>query len=186
MPSEKWSTKYQIAGYGGLHYTKNLIIPYFPKDIKRFIEPFGGLGRITELTKAEEYFINDKSEYAYNILKQKFPDYTVENIDFEDFINKHVTKDSFVFCDPPWRKNIYKNHDKPAFTETNIISYYDKLLKLLPELDCKWMITSDRAETENGKRLQKSGYKNVTLEAADGSPRFYNRLPAVRLCFNYE
>ena len=182
--SIKESTYHQIQGYGGLQYTKHLIIPYFPESITNFIEPFGGLGRVTELVKAEEYFINDKSDFAYNYLKEKFPNYTVENTDYVDFIKKYATPDSFIFCDPPWRKNIYKNHDRPAFTEPNIISYYDKLLDLLPTLNCKWMITSDRDEHENGHRLQKSKYKNITLERETGTGKFFGRNPAVRLCSN--
>lgn len=185
MASQKFNTKYQLAGYGGLTHTKHMIIPFFPRKIKKFIEPFGGLGRITELVKADEYFINDKSDYAYNFLKNKFPNYTVENTDYIDFIKKHTTPDSFVFCDPPWRKNIYKNHEKPAFTEKNIISYYDKLLDLLPTLNCQWIITSDRDEHENGHRLQKSGYNNVTMQNDDPSVgTFFGRKPAIRLCGN--
>ena len=184
MSSEKFTTKFQVSGYGGLTYTKHLIIPYFPKNIKRFIEPFGGLGRITELVNAEEIFINDKSDFSYNYLKTKFPNHTVENIDYIDFIKKYATPNSFIFCDPPWRKNIYKNHNKPAFTEKNIISYYDKLLELLPTLNCKWMITSDRDEHENGHRLQKSGYKNITM-SNDNTGKFFGRSPAVRLCSNF-
>ena len=69
MNSQKFTTKFQISGYGGLTYTKDLIIKLFPQKIERFVEPFGGLGRITELVKADEYFINDKSDYAYNFLK---------------------------------------------------------------------------------------------------------------------
>ena len=118
-------------------------------------------------------------------MKNKFPNYVVENIDYVDFIKKHATPDSFVFCDPPWRKNIYKNHERPAFTEKNIISYYDKLLELLPTLNCQWIITSDRDEHENGHRLQKSGYNNVTMVNNDESiGTFFGRKPAVRLCGN--
>ena len=70
--SEKESTKFQLVGYSGLTSVRHLIIPYFPKNIKRFIEPFAGLGRITELVKADEYFLNDMSEYAFGVLKNKF------------------------------------------------------------------------------------------------------------------
>ena len=183
MSSEKFGTKFQVSGYGGLTYTKHLIMEFFPSKIERFVEPFGGLGRITDLVKADEYFINDKSEYAYGYLKNKFPDYTVEQMDYMDFIKKYTTPNSFVFCDPPWRKNIYKNHERPSFTEKNVISYYDKLLELLPTLECKWMITSDRDEHENGHRLQKSEYKNITMERG-GTGKFFGRSPAVRLCSN--
>jgi len=183
MPSEKINTKYQLVGYGGLTSTKHLIVPYFPSKIIRFIEPFAGLGRITEMVQAEEYFLNDMSDYAVQHLREKFPSYHTEQIDYVDFIKKHTTHDSFVFCDPPWRKNIYKNNEKPAFTEKNIIAYYEKLLDLLPQLDCKWIITSDRDEHENGHRLQKSGYKNITM-SNDSTGKFFGRSPAVRLCGN--
>ena len=183
MSSQKFTTKFQLKGYPGLSNTKHLVVKYFPKKIERFIEAFGGLGRITDLVKADEYFINDKSDYAYNFLKNRFPDYTVEKMDYIDFIKKYATPNSFIFCDPPFRKNIYKNHDKPVFTEKNVISYYEKLLELLPKLDCKWIITSDRDEHENGHRLQKSGYRNIVLQS-DSKIRFFGRKPAVRLCTN--
>lgn len=183
---ENLSSTEQIRGYGGLHYTKNLIVPFFPKNIKRFIEPFAGMGRITELVDANEYMINDKSEYAFNILREKFPDYIIENIDFKDFIRKYDDGESFIFCDPPWRKNIYNNHKSPVFTLKNVKMYYQSLLHILSDSKSHWIITSDRAEVETGKLLQKSIYPNITLEAPDGSPRFYSRLPAVRLCSNKE
>jgi len=212
--SQKPNTRLQLEGYGGLEKCKHLIIPHFPKKIKTFIEPFAGLGRITELTIADTYHLNDMSNYAIETLTKKFPTnpagmmdswtgseqrkYTIDQMDFRDFIIKYMhLEDAFIFCDPPWRKNIYKNNDgermkkafrsprKPAFTEHNIAAYYEALLKLLPNCKCKWMITSDRAETENGKRLQKSGYVNRTEEAPDGCQRFFGRLPAVRLCANY-
>ena len=59
MPSQKWSTKFQVAGYGGLENMKHMVVKHFPENIERFVEPFGGLGRITDLVKADEYFIND-------------------------------------------------------------------------------------------------------------------------------
>lgn len=212
--SQKTNTRLQLEGYGGLEKCKHLIIPHFPKKIKTFIEPFAGLGRITELTIADTYHLNDMSDYAIETLTKKFPTnpagmmdswtgqlhrtYTIDQMDFKDFIIKYMhLEDVFIFCDPPWRKNIYKNNDgermkkafrsprKPAFTEHNIAAYYDALLKILPNCKGKWMITSDRAETENGKRLQKSGYVNKTEEAPDGCQRFFGRLPAVRLCANY-
>jgi len=212
--SQKPNTRLQLEGYGGLEKCKHLIIPHFPKNIKTFIEPFAGLGRITELTIADTYHLNDMSDYAIETLTKKFPTnpagmmdswtgqmqrtYTIDQMDFRDFIIKYMhLEDAFIFCDPPWRKNIYKNNDgermkkafrsprKPAFTENNIAAYYDALLKILPNCKGKWMITSDRAETENGKRLQKSGYVNKTEEAPDGCQRFFGRLPAVRLCANY-
>ena len=184
MNSQKFGTKFQVAGYGGLTYTKDLIIKFFPQKIERFIEPFGGLGRITELVKADEYFINDKSGYAYGYLKEKFPSHVVKNMDYIDFIKEYTTSNSFVFCDPPWRKNVYRNHERPSFTEKNIITYYEKLLDLLPKLNCKWMITSDRDEHENGHRLQKSGYPNKTMERKTGTGKFFGRNPAIRLCSN--
>ena len=206
--SEKESTKFQLVGYSGLTSVRHLIIPYFPKNIKRFIEPFAGLGRITELVKAEEYFLNDMSEYAFGVLKDKFSlqstldtspsSYVIEQTDFRDFIKKYDTEDSFIFCDPPWRKNIYKNNEKPAFTEVNVITYYDALLNILPRCKGDWMITSDRDEHENGHRLQKSKYGNRTLEDEgktstylDGHTRkltegtkLFGRPAAIRMCSN--
>ncbi len=161
-------------------------MPYLPKNIDVFIEPFAGLGRITELVKANKYKINDMSVFAYNYLKDKFPEYDVENIDYVDFIKKHDAENTFMFLDPPWRKNIYQNHSKPAFTEKNIKSYYTKLLDILPECKCNWVITSDRAEVETSKMLSKSGYENIVLQVEDTphQPKIFGRLPAVRLCSN--
>ena len=229
--SQKTNTRLQLEGYGGLEKCKHLIIPHFPKKIKTFIEPFAGLGRITELTIADTYHLNDMSDYAIETLTKKFPTnpagmmdswtgqlhrtYTIDQMDFKDFIIKYMhLEDVFIFCDPPWRKNIYKNNDgvsgrykvegmrtkeqvagaqrskykgkaSPAFTKDSIGEYYKELLEILPKCKADWMITSDRAETENGKRLQKSGYVNRTEVAPDGCQRFFGRLPAVRLCANY-
>jgi len=211
--SQKTNTRLQLEGYAGLERCKNLIISHFPDNIDVFIEPFAGLGRITELVTANTYHLNDMSDYAIETLRKKFPtnekgmmdswigsktrNYTIDQMDFRDFIIKYMQmENAFIFCDPPWRKNIYKNNDgermkkafrnprKPVFTEHNIVAYYNALLKLLPNCKGKWMITSDRAETENGKRLQKSDYFNKTEQAPDGS-KFFGRLPAVRLCANY-
>jgi len=228
--SQKTNTHLQLEGYGGLEKCKHLIIPHFPKKIDLFIEPFAGLGRITELVDAHTYRLNDMSNFAVETLRKKFPmsegesmdfhvgletrTYTVEQMDFADFIRKYDRAGAFIFCDPPWRKNIYKNNDgvsgrykvegmrtkeqvagaqrskykgkaSPAFTKDSIGEYYKELLEILPKCKADWMITSDRAETENGKRLQKSGYVNRTEVAPDGCQRFFGRLPAVRLCANY-
>ena len=75
-----------------------MIIPFFPRKIKKFIEPFAGLGRITELVKADEYYLNDKSDYAYNYLKNKFPNYIVENIDYV------FSKDNMEKLNRIWKK----------------------------------------------------------------------------------
>ena len=71
--SQKTNTHLQLEGYGGLEKCKHLIIPHFPKKIDLFIEPFAGLGRITELVDAHTYRLNEMSNFAFETLRKNFP-----------------------------------------------------------------------------------------------------------------
>ena len=178
----KVETILQISGYGGLHYTKHHIIPYIPK-CKIYVEPFAGLGRIAKLVESEHIILNDMSDYAYDFLSKNF-NAEITQMDFEECIKLYDSKDTFFFCDPPWRKNIYKNHSRPAFTEKNIKQYYVRLLDILKDVKAHWIITSDNAEVETGKALSKSGYENLVLIANDSKSKIFGHYPKVRMCSN--
>lgn len=120
----KWSPT-GFFGYPGLEFTKHKICEYIPK-CNTFIEPFGGMGRITELVLAEIKIVNDKSDFAYNQLKSKFPTHIVENMDFVEFLDKYPNGDVYFF-DPPWIKSAYDERTK-AFCNREIKEYYDIIL----------------------------------------------------------
>ena len=43
------------------------MLPYFPKNINRFYDIFGGSGVVSLNVKANEYHINDLSNHVYNL-----------------------------------------------------------------------------------------------------------------------
>ena len=154
----KPSTFYQLKGYAGLATMADAISEYFPKDINMYVEPFAGLGRTTKFAKSNK---------IHDIFEQ-----------YED------VEDMFMLIDPPWRKNIYKNNAKPVFTGNNVIGYYDDVLKYLKSAKYKWILCVDKAETEIGKRVSKSQWKNIVLEHP--TKKLFNRAIGVRLATNIE
>lgn len=188
MPSEKFGTKFQISGYGGLHYTKHRIIRYIPEYIEHFVEPFAGLGRISKLVVNTKYpkhvVLNDLSDMAVETLRKECPTAQVTQEDFVDCIKKWDSPSTFFFIDPAWRKNIYKNHEAPVFNRKNVIQYYDEIFELLRKTSATWILTIDQDEHEIGSRVSKSGYQNIVLEADDGQGKFFGRLARVRMCTN--
>jgi len=181
----KVETILQISGYGGLHYMKDKIAKYLPK-CKTYVEPFAGLGRMAELIQADKMILNDLSDYSISVLKEKFPNAIITQQDFRECIPRWDSEDTFFFCDPPWRKNIYKNHEAPVFNFSNVKNYYLHLFSWFRRIKGNWMITSDNAEVESGKALSRSGFDNIVLKADDtpNQPKIFGRLPAVRLCSN--
>jgi DNA adenine methylase len=60
----------------------NEILPYFPKDVNRFIEPFTGGGSVFLNVKAKKYFINDVDKNVCNL---------------HEFLMKHSKKPELFF-----------------------------------------------------------------------------------------
>ena len=168
------------VGYPGLAWTCKPISEFIPKcDL--FVEPFAGLGRISQLVNAKEKILNDKSKYA-NKHNKKFG-YIVEDLDFIDCIKKYDSKDTVFFLDPPWRSKIYEQNDK-CFIDRKPIEYYQKFFELVPQLKCQlWFICSDTHEKEIQKLLSKSGFPNKIIYAR-GNKKIMGKRANVRICSN--
>ena len=178
----KDSTFYQIKGYPGLEYTAEFIKPLIPKsDV--YVEVFAGMGRTVEEDKHGKIILNDMSDYAVKTLKDKFPNAEITQRDYFDVIKEHYKNpNAFLFMDPPWRKNIYKNNEKPEFTEESPIDFYRKILFKMEFAECKWILCVDKAETEIGKRVSKSRWTNKVIEHP--TMKLYGRPIGVRMCSN--
>ena len=178
----KDSTFFLIKGYPGLEHTAQFIKPLIPKsDI--YVEVFAGMGRTVELDKHENIILNDMSDFAVKTLKDKFPTCTITQEDYLTVIKRHYKNPNvFLFIDPPWRKNIYKNNEKPEFTENSPINYYDNILFKLEFATCKWILCVDKDEHEIGKRVSKSKWVNKIIEHPN--IKLYGRPIGVRLASN--
>ena len=178
----KESTHLQVKGYPGLDGTAEFIMPLIPSS-KVYVEVFAGMGRTVEVDKHEEIILNDMSDYAVAHLKEKFPTSTVTQDDYFDVIKRHYKNpDAFLFMDPPWRKNIYKNNEHPEFTEKSPIDYYDNILFKMEFAECKWILCVDQDEHEIGKRVSKSRWTNKVI--THPTKKLYGRSIAVRMCSN--
>ena len=181
----KESTHYLIKGYPGLENMASQISYYFPHSLIH-VEPFAGLGRTIPYGKAFEYILNDLSDYAIEILKENFPFATITKEDFRDCIKKYrENPDVFMFLDPPWRKNIYKNNERPVFNMQNVTHYYIHIFALLNDevTKSKWMICSDRDRHEIGVCIKNTGYYSKELEHP--TKKLYDRPMAVQFVTNY-
>lgn len=188
MVSTKPNTFFQLKGYPGLKNMAEYIKPLIPAS-KIYVEPFAGLGRTVEIDKHETIILNDKSEEAYNYLEKKFGKYvdslkvSIYQVDYKLVIAMYIhNPDAFLFIDPPWRKNIYKNNKGPVFTEKNIITYYENILKMLKNAKCKWILTVDRDEHELGKRVTNCGYTNKVIQHP--KVKLFGKPIAVRMASN--
>ena len=82
-----------------IHYMGNKynllsqMLPYFPKNINRFYDVFGGSGVVSLNVKADEYHINDLSNHVYNLYK----------------LFKETSSDEII-------KYCYENRDKWGFS----------------------------------------------------------------------
>ena len=182
MGMKKDSTFYLIKGYPGLEHTAQFIKPLIPEsDI--YVEVFAGMGRTVEMEKHKKVILNDLSPFAIQTVKDKFPAAEVTEKDYSDVIKEHYQNPNvFLFIDPPWRKNIYKNNEKPVFTHDSPIKYYDKILFYLSDAKCKWILCIDKDEHEIGKRVSKSGWLNKVIEHP--TMKLYGRPIGVRLASN--
>ncbi|MHB1664615.1 MAG: Dam family site-specific DNA-(adenine-N6)-methyltransferase [bacterium] len=98
---------------------------YFPKNIKRFIEPFTGGGSVFLNVQAKEYFLNDIDKYIYKLHEfllenAKNPKYFIYQAD--KIIDKYNLSKSY-------REDIVPNELKQRFKKT----YFAKFNKLAYE-----------------------------------------------------
>ena len=86
---------------------KRGLIDLFPKDMKRFIDVFGGTGTVSLNVECENILLNDKDKHLYDLYSM-FKDYTAEKIIqmVEDNINEYgLAKEST-------NRNIYYDNEK--------------------------------------------------------------------------
>ena len=144
--------------YPGLYWTALYIGPYIPKS-KIYVECFAGLARTAKYSKSEIMVLNDKSKVSNIYCKKKFPNAIIENMDFENTINKYDNVDTFFLIDPPWRisyyngnKEIRTSHGKPmkhrnmkavtrGVIDRTARDYMIKLKEILPKLKGNWILT---------------------------------------------
>ena len=178
----KESTFLQVKGYPGLEHTAEFIKPLIPSS-KIYVEVFAGMGRTVEIEKHDKVILNDLSDFAVEKLKEKFPTAEVTQRDYKEVIKEYYQNpDVFLFIDPPWRKNIYKNNEKPVFTHSSVIKYYDRIIYYLGDAKCNWILCSDNAETEIGGRLSNTIWTNKVLISP--TSKLYGRPIAVRMISN--
>ena len=161
------------------------ISQYFP-DNPVHVEAFAGLGRTIPYTKASTVILNDLSDFAINYLKMNYPNMTVTQEDFSECMKRYREReDVFLFLDPPWRKNIYKNNEAPVFTMKNVTQYYQHIFYWLnsEKTKCKWMLCSDRDRHEISTFISDVGY--YTKELEHPKVKLYGRPIAVKLVTNY-
>jgi len=163
-----WGKKL-LGGYPGLFHTASKIVKYIPES-KIYVEPFSGLGRTVEL-KHDKIVLNDKSEYANEECRKKFPTAIVENMDFEDTINKYDSEDTFFLIDPPWIFNVYDVREE-SFCDRDIKSYYSKILKLVKNIKGDFIICASNDEQKMDKILTNTakfrGYNIKQIESDKG------------------
>lgn len=160
----KESSFLQLKGYPGLANTAKYIKPLIPAS-KIYIEVFAGMGRTVEIDKHEKVILNDLSDYAVEFLRETYPTAEVTQRDYKHVIKEYYQNpDVFLFIDPPWRKEIYKNNTKPVFTHDSVMQYYDRLIFYLSDAKCKWILCSDNYGRSIGDRMFRTiwGTKVVT------------------------
>lgn len=181
---QKESTYYLVKGYPGLEGMAEQISKYFPSN-PIHVEPFAGLGRTVGYSKASTIILNDLSGFAVSYLRETYPNSIVTQEDFVEIIKKYrENPDVFMFLDPPWRKNIYKNNESPVFTMKNITDYYIHIFYWLNDdkTKCNWLLCSDRDRHEIGVCIKNTGYNSIELEHS--TKKLYNRPLAVQLVGN--
>ena len=127
--------------YPGLFWMSKFIGPYFPKT-KYYVETFSGLARTAKHSSSEIMILNDKSEYANNQCRKKFPNAMITNQDFETCIKRWDSKNTFFLIDPPWRTDFYDDSNQFVFgssSRKDKSTYNKKLGKYMTSKDknCK-------------------------------------------------
>ena len=173
--------------YPGLFWMSKFIGPYFPKT-KYYVEPFSGLARTAKHSRSQIMILNDKSEYANNQCRKKFPNAMITNQDFETCIKRWDSKDTFFLIDPPWRTDFYDDSNPFVFgaaTRKDKSTYNKKLGKYMTSKDknCKkeQLAFIDRTSKEYLEDLKRilpkiKGHYILTLEHKMKFPSPYSKL----------
>ena len=126
------------TGYPGLTYTAEDIAKFIgPCDI--FCEPFAGLGRVSKFVKANNYILNDMSDYAYNFLSSSFINDTITKKDFVECVLDNNKSEVTFFFGPPWVKCDYALNPK-TFCDRGVGDYYKTILHLVPQIKGMWYV----------------------------------------------
>ncbi len=153
----------ELHGYAGLHHTAKQISKYIP-SCEVYVEPFAGMARLHELVNAKTYVYNDKSDYAYNLLKERFDNdnnvYTF-NMQFE-LMFTWDSPNTFFLIDPPWRYNVYKHNDK-AFIDRKPYEYYEKIFEYLDIAMGNWIVCGTADERQTKGLMKDHKYKKIIV-----------------------
>ena len=176
--------------YPGLFWMSKFIGPYFPKT-KYYVETFSGLARTAKHSRSQIMILNDKSEYANNQCRKKFPNAMITNQDFETCIKRWDSKDTFFLIDPPWRTDFYDDSNPHAWgslrqAKMNYKNVYNKKLgKYMTSKDknnkIKQLAFIDRTSKEYLEDLKRilpkiKGHYILTLEHKMKFPSRYSKL----------
>ncbi len=166
-----WGKKL-LGGYAGVKFTADKIKQQMPNmtNYGIYVEPFAGLGRTAEDITVPIMILNDRGEYSNQYCREKFPNATVENMDFKDTIIKYDSENTFFLIDPPWRFECYDKNDK-AFCDRKVYDYYKQILDLVDNIKGDWFILSSADEHEQKNILVKSKW-GTKIVVSDGNPIF--------------
>ena len=121
-----------------IHYMGNKfkllpqMLPYFPKNINRFYDLFGGSATVSLNIKANEYHINDLSNHVYNLYKlfketsaDEIIKYCYENRDKWGFtINETVKKEIAKLNKEPFEKCRDYMNENPTTLGYYFLTFY--------------------------------------------------------------
>ena len=161
--------------YPGLFWMSKFIGPYFPKT-KYYVETFSGLARTAKHSRSEIMILNDKSEYANNQCRKKFPNAMITNQDFETCIKRWDSKDTFFLIDPPWRLDYYDNKDR-SFIDRTVPEYLDKLQEILALIKGHYIITLDQYHKFKSPYTKLAKYHKPVLFGKYPLTKLYSNKP---------
>ncbi len=153
----------ELHGYAGLHHTAKQIAKYVtPSEV--YVEPFAGMARLHGLVDTKTYVYNDKSEYAYKLLQERFGNdknvYTF-NMQFE-LMFTWDSPTTFFLIDPPWRFNVYKHNDK-AFVDRKPYDYYEQIFKFLKNAEANWIVCGTADERGTRGLMKNHEYSKIVV-----------------------
>tara|TARA_R110002167_G_scaffold217157_4_gene421935 strand:+ start:337 stop:891 length:555 start_codon:yes stop_codon:yes gene_type:complete len=151
-----------LGGYAGIHHTAEKISKYIPK-CKTYVEPFAGLGRLHQYIDAENIYYNDMSDFAFNYLKENYPDATVTQQDFTEMF-KHDSEDTFFLIDPVWRSEHYSKNSL-TFMDRKPYEYYKRIFEIVPKLKGNWIICGVADERQTRGYMSNHNYNKLIVES---------------------
>jgi len=151
-----------LGGYAGIHHTAEKISKYIPK-CKTYVEPFAGLGRLHQYINAENIYYNDMSDFAFNYLKENYPDAIVTQQDFETMFI-YDDYDTFFLIDPVWRSEHYSKNSL-TFMDRKPYEYYKKIFEIVPKLKGNWIICGVADERQTRGYMSNHNYNKLIVES---------------------